>query len=91
MWLLQQVSQARTDLQFATPNLQFAILSPPELAFKPFEAIPPTYLSSATSLELTRFFSRRNKKGGLLFAATRGLPCLAVSDLSCLISEDPQP
>src|SRR5688572_2076006 len=34
---------------------------------------------------------QRNKKGGLLFAATRGLPCLAVSDLSCPNSEDPQP
>ncbi len=40
---------------------------------------------------IVSIFRLRNKKGGLLLAATRGLPFLAVSDALLHASEDPQP
>jgi hypothetical protein len=47
------------------------------------------YPASTLAIESSK--NRGKEKGGLLFAATRGLPVLAVSDLGCPASEDPQP
>ena len=46
-------------------------------------------VQSPQSLKLLRVCCLRNKKGGLLLAATRGLPYLAVSDLGCPVVRRP--